>query len=84
MPCWHGSVEREDTRRVMALVEHARLVAEDSGVLWGAAVFGTDAGQTRRGVGADFRCNRLFAEAVASRDERDLDGFRLRAGLATG
>ncbi len=50
-------------------------------VLWGAAVFGNDAGLNRRGVSADFRRDRLFAVAVASRDERDLDGFRLRAGF---
>ena len=82
--CWQGSVEREDTHRVMALAEHARLVAEDRGLLWGAAVFGNDAGLNRHGVSADFRCNRLFAVAVASCDQRDLDGFRLRAGFPTG
>jgi hypothetical protein len=84
MRCWQGSVEREDTQRVMVLAEHARLVAEDRGVPWGAAVFGNDTGQTRRGISANFRCNRLFAAAVASRDERDLDRFRLRAGFAAG
>ena len=84
MRCWQGSVEREDTHRVMALAEHARSVAADRGLLWGAAVFGNDTGQTRHGISADFRCNRLFVAAVASRDERDLDGFRLRAGFPTG
>ena len=84
MRCWQGSAEREDTQRVMALAGHARSAAADRGLLWGAAVFGNDTGQTRRGIRADFRCNRLFAVAVASRDQRDLDGFRLRAGFATG
>jgi hypothetical protein len=83
MRCWQGSVEREDTHRVMALVEHARLVAAVRGLPWGAAVFGNETGQTRDGISADFRCNRLFVAAVASRDERDLDGFRFRAGFPT-
>ncbi len=48
---------------------------------WGAAVFGNDTGQMRRGIHPDFRRNRLFAVAVASRGERDLDGFRFRAGF---
>ncbi len=84
MRCWLGSVEREDTHRVMALVEHARSIAADHGLPWGAAVFGNDTGQTRRGIHPDFRCNRLFAVAVASRDQGDLDGFRVRAGFRTG
>ena len=83
MRCWQGSVEREDTHRVMALAEHARSVADDGGLLWGAAVFGNDTGQTRHGIHPDFRCDRLFAVAVASRDQRDLDGFRLRADSST-
>ncbi len=84
MRCWQGSVEREHTHRVMALAEHARSAAEDRGLPWGAAVFGNDTGCNRRGIRADFRCRRLFAAAVASRDQRDLDGFRLRAGFTTG
>jgi hypothetical protein len=84
MRCWQGSVEREETHRVMALAEHARLIAAERGLRWGAAVFGNDTGQARDGISADFRCNRLFAVAVASRDQRDLDGFRLRAGFRTG
>jgi hypothetical protein len=84
MRCRHGCVEREETRRLLALVEHARSAAADRGLPWGAAVFGDDTGQNRRGIHPDFRCRRLFAAAVASRDERDLDGFRQRAGFPTG
>lgn len=84
MRCWQGCVEREDTHRLLALVEHARSTAADRGLPWGAAVFGNDTGQGRRGVHPDFRSNRLFAVAVASRDQRDLDGFRVRAGFRTG